>query len=303
MSDLVWRRAQKADTEPLAAFLLPAEELWAGFSGRLMFDGRLRLPTVLRGSVWVAERGGSGGILGALLCHPTRLAFPALPADPGADRGLALASGSWRPAQAIGLTRDVVRYRSAFGLEPLSIVDYRIMARPCPRANGFAAPRDEASADAAEGRAAESPMPRGVIIRRADLSDLDAVLPLQEAYEREEVLTRIHRFNARACRASLARALGRQIVMIAEEGGRVVAKAGTNARGMRVDQVGGVYTIPQLRGRGIARSLMSALLAEIEGSGRRASLFVKPHNAPALSLYRGLGFEELDDFRAEYYER
>jgi predicted GNAT family acetyltransferase len=128
------------------------------------------------------------------------------------------------------------------------------------------------------------------------------MLPLQEAYEREEVLTPIHSFSLPACRASLARALERQVVVLAEEGGTVVAKAGTNARGLAVDQVGGVYTLPARRGRGIAAALMSALLAEIEGAGRRASLFVKPHNAPAMSLYRSLGFVEIDDFRADYYE-
>jgi hypothetical protein len=41
----------------------------------------------------------------------------------------------------------------------------------------------------------------GSTIRRASPADLDALLPLQEAYEREEVLTSIHTFNQAACRA------------------------------------------------------------------------------------------------------
>jgi len=291
VSEAAWRRAIGSDLALLAAFLGPREECLAGFSGRLMKEGRLRLPPILRGAVWLATRPGSGMPYGALLCHPSRLAFPVLPAEAGSERALALASGSWRPAQAIGLSRDVSRYASALGLEARSRVDYRIMTRPSIR-------KDEVRQEAAPPCAP----PLGTALRRAGVADLEAVLPLQEAYEREEVLTPIHAFNSRACRASLARALDRQIVMIAEEGGVVIAKAGTNARGMRVDQVGGVYTIPERRGRGVARALVSALLDEIELSGRRASLFVKPHNAPAMSLYRGLGFQELDDFRADYYE-
>jgi predicted GNAT family acetyltransferase len=125
---------------------------------------------------------------------------------------------------------------------------------------------------------------------------------LQEAYEREEVLTPIHDFNRAACRASLARALERQIVLAAEEGGVLVGKAGTNARGFGVDQVGGVYTLPERRGRGVASALMAALLAEIGSSGKKPALFVKPTNAPARALYRSLGFEDIGDYRADYFE-
>ena len=139
-------------------------------------------------------------------------------------------------------------------------------------------------------------------LRLATLDDLDALVPLQTAYEFEEVLTPIHSFNRAACRASLARALERHLVFVAEEGGVIVGKAATNARGISVDQVGGVYTLPQRRGRGVARALMEELLRAIEGSGRRAVLFVKPENAPARALYRGLGFEEIGDYRADYFE-
>jgi predicted GNAT family acetyltransferase len=145
------------------------------------------------------------------------------------------------------------------------------------------------------------PATPGLTIRRTVASDLDALTPLQEAYEREEVLTAIHEFNQAACRASLARAIDRQLMFAAVEGGVIVGKAGTNARGFRVDQVGGVYTLPERRGRGVAGALMAALLAQIEGSGKTASLFVKPCNAPALSLYRRLGFADIGDYRADYF--
>jgi len=141
----------------------------------------------------------------------------------------------------------------------------------------------------------------GLSLRRAYPADVDDLMYLQEAYEREEVLTSVHEFNRAACRASLLRALERQLVFVAEEDGVFVGKAGTNARGFRVDQVGGVYTLPERRSRGVAGALMAALLAQIEGSGKTASLFVKPCNAPALSLYRRLGFADIGDYRADYF--
>jgi ribosomal-protein-alanine N-acetyltransferase len=56
------------------------------------------------------------------------------------------------------------------------------------------------------------------------------------------------------------------------------------------------------RRRGIARALVSALEREGElGSARVILLEVRESNEPALSLYGGLGFRELDR-RARYYD-
>jgi uncharacterized protein len=299
-----WRRAVAADIPALSEFLKADEERRVGFSGRLLRDdlrqGRsLRLPTPLRGAVWILDAGSvddaagasaprpSRAIGGALLCHPSRLAFPIFPAGAGEDRGLALLAGSFSPASILGMASDVARYESVFGLRPDASVDYRLMSLAVPAS-----------------RAAEAPPPAslpGLSLRRATLADLEALLPLQEAYEREEVLTPVHGFNRAACRASLARTLERQLVFAAWEKGTAMAKAGTNARGFDVDQVGGVYTLPSRRGRGIAAALMSLLLADIREAGKRPSLFVKPGNAPALALYRGFGFEDLGGYRADYF--
>jgi [ribosomal protein S18]-alanine N-acetyltransferase len=55
------------------------------------------------------------------------------------------------------------------------------------------------------------------------------------------------------------------------------------------------------RRRGVARSLVSDLRREGERGGSRLILLeVRESNAPALALYRALGFEELDR-RARYY--
>ena len=316
MSAGLWRRAQRADVPALCAFLAARERTCAGFSGRLLREEAgglrvLRLPSALRGGVWIREAqegsGKPGGKLsGALLCHPSGLAFPVFseaddPARQGPDSGLGglaraisilQASRAWRPASVAGAARDVDRLEAAARLEPVVKVGYVSMSLEPPAAARLAAAGD-ARAD------------RAFRVRRAVASDLDALMPLQEAYEREEVLTPIHEFNEAACRAALARGLELQLMYVAEEtgprgGSRIVAKAGTNARGLGVDQIGGVFTVPERRGRGAGLALMEALLGEIGAAGRGASLFVKPGNAAALALYRRLGFAETGAYRADY---
>jgi GNAT superfamily N-acetyltransferase len=313
-----WRRAVKADIPALSEFLKADEERRVGFSGRLMLgDAVLRLPSPLRGAVWILENlsgpGGAGragvaapAIVGAVLCHPSRLAFPIFPAGEGRDRDLAALASAFAPASVIGMESDVRRYESLSGISPQASVAYRLMSR------GGAARSLEPSSPGIGPRGVDRrdevapgsgrPVYPGLSARLASPADLDALMCLQEAYEREEVLTSVHEFNLAACRASLARALERQLIYVAEEYGVPVGKAGTNARGFGVDQIGGVYTLPERRGRGVARLLMEELLFEIGRSGKRAALFVKPTNASARALYFGLGFRDVGDYRADYFE-
>jgi predicted GNAT family acetyltransferase len=90
---------------------------------------------------------------------------------------------------------------------------------------------------------------------------------------------------------------------MAELGGVPVAKAGTNARGFTTDQIGGVFTRPDLRHRGAARAVMTALLEHVRRDRRQACLFVKKDNAPAIRLYLGLGFDVRGEYRISYYGR
>lgn len=127
------------------------------------------------------------------------------------------------------------------------------------------------------------------------------LLPLQTAYEVEEVLLPGRRPNPAASRATLLSSLEHQLVLVATYRGSVVARVATNARGYRGDQVGGVYTDPQWRNRGVARWLMTVLLARLRREQRNASLFVKLDNQPAQELYRSLGFAFESPFRISYY--
>jgi len=192
---------------------------------------------------------------------------------------------------AVGPARDVLRFESLFGLKGLVEVHYRLMRRLAPADRCRFDRNTDSDADG-------SP----VLVRRAEAGDLEGLLPLQEAYEKEEVLTPIHRFDAGASRAGLAHSLRHELVVAALRDGEFAGKAATNARSFTYDQIGGVFVRPELRRKGIGGMLMRSLLDLLASQNKGAVLFVKLKNSAARALYSGLGFEEIEDYRADYYE-
>ena len=131
--------------------------------------------------------------------------------------------------------------------------------------------------------------------------DAKLLREIQEAYEREEVLLPGHAFNPRVSMENLRYHLKNQLVLYALHGGEVIAKAATNARGFGCDQLGGVFTKPQYRRRGVARWLVAILIRHLRKEDKSSSLFVKPQNLAAVELYRDLGFTIVGPFRISYY--
>lgn len=139
-------------------------------------------------------------------------------------------------------------------------------------------------------------------VRRASVHDVRALFPLQRDYEKEEVLLNPRKFNSTASFLSLQKNLRREIIYVAELDGVPVAKAGTNARGMNYFQIGGVFTVPSLRGRGIGKIIMRALMWEIAQRKKHLCLFVKRSNQSAIRLYTSLGFTLRDKYAISYYQ-
>ena len=76
-----------------------------------------------------------------------------------------------------------------------------------------------------------------------------------------------------------------------------VAMAAFNARTAEMAQVGGVYTPPELRGKGYGRCVVAAALATARESGaKRGILFTAESNRPAQSAYRAIGFRPIGDY-------
>ncbi len=184
----------------------------------------------------------------------------------------------------MGTRQDVAALEPAFNTAPQHTIDYNLLALDWPH---FPPPERPPHPEL------RYYIPQPPQWRR--------LLSLQTAYEVEEVLLPGRRPNLAASRATLLHSLEHQLVLVATYRDTVVARVATNARGFRGDQVGGVYTDPEWRNRGVARWLMTVLLAQLHKEQRNASLFVKLDNQPAQELYRSLGFLFESPFRISYY--
>ena len=121
------------------------------------------------------------------------------------------------------------------------------------------------------------PAPAGVVIRRGTLADLPRLVAF---YADAEHLTRSP--------AAVERPLRDTRLWLAEQTGNIVATALTNAETSHLAMIGGVYTPPAMRGRGLSQAVCSALCAELMAAQKQPILYWDTPAAGA--VYRKLGF-------------
>lgn len=280
-----WTPLTKRTLPGLIQFLAPVEWSCVSFTDKLGGGHTPRLPEGNHRVIVRLRR--DGRVDGAILQSAGGLYHPVLDAAaPNIEEAAAaiLLRGSRRLFSIMGITRDVYALESALRRSARQEVEYHLMVqdeppveRPYPR------------------------LPQGMAIRKACESDSVPLIGLQEKYEIEEVLLDGSRFNRAASLRRLVETLRTQVVYVAEWNGTPIAKAGTNARGFFYDQIGGVFTDRRLRSKGIGSQLMRRLLSHIADEKKSGTLFVKKHNAPALRMYRGLGFAIQESFRISYF--
>ncbi|MDR1909389.1 MAG: GNAT family N-acetyltransferase [Spirochaetaceae bacterium] len=277
-----WRPVTEADREAAERFLRERERHCVTLCSR--FRAPLR-----RDRLW-AFSGRKLRDLRALLLFHNYTLFPAL--VPGASAG--------------SLPGSLGRLLWRFPLHALH--------GPLPDAESFAAAleglglrvRDEYNYDllSLDGPPAPGSLllgPSGLTIGRPGLEHLEELFRLQAAYELEEVLPRGASFNAPASRLNLQRILAEEFLLAAWLDGKMVGKINTNAESFTRHQIGGVYVLPEYRGRGIAGRLTAELAAAVQARGRGLSLFVKKWNAAARAVYFRVGFAQDGDYRISYY--
>lgn len=87
-------------------------------------------------------------------------------------------------------------------------------------------------------------------------------------------------------------------VWVLERDGELVARSGFNARIPEAVQIGGVWTPPELRGRGFGRCVVASHLLAARGDGVTTSiLFTGDANVAAQRAYVALGFEPVGRYR------
>ncbi|MEI6388693.1 MAG: GNAT family N-acetyltransferase [Spirochaetota bacterium] len=297
-----WAKAGPRDLPRLERFLRYREAYAASFISKLLWKGNLSLPLDARSGVWIrAESEGAAPVEAAVLGLAGGAFYPQLPGSDADLPGLArLLEPVFRgifgvagnpPSTVTGTSSSVASFEAALRLSPAWVVDYLLMTLPAARSVGPARSRPAAIGS--------------LRVERAGPGDIEALVPLQKAYELEEVIIPLHVFDAEASRAWLSRMLRTEFIARAfREGQRgsleVLGKAGTNARAFTIDQIGGVFVRPEFRGRGIARAMMDFLIARLGAEGRATALFVKKANVAALALYEALGYATIDEYRADY---
>ncbi|MGO9310814.1 MAG: GNAT family N-acetyltransferase [Spirochaetia bacterium] len=273
-----WRQAGRRDLGALLEFLLPEEALFVPFTSRLRAGSR--------GFEIHMDTDATGAVRDCFLHTSSGLLLPALSTGARDDRELSALLGNLRPMvhSIMGVGRCVDVIEANLPLPPTTRVEYFLM-----------------TLDGDSRHPVLPPEPSGLRVRKADAYDADLLYPMQKCYELEEVVIAPAHFNDAQCLKSLRLALREQLVYVAEVEGVPVSKAATNARGYKVDQIGGVYTAPSQRGKGLGRAVVSALLKEVFSEKQAACLFVKKHNRSALALYERLGFSPTADYVISYY--
>lgn len=133
--------------------------------------------------------------------------------------------------------------------------------------------------------------------------DTDLLYPLQKEYELVEVLPKGEFFNSLLCKVNLKKQLSFQYVigLFEQTNLKFVAKAGTNAQGLNWVQIGGVYTIPALRRKGIACCLVKKIATTMKCKKVKTCLFVNIVNTTAKHAYENAGFISKGLFSITYF--
>ncbi|MDR2602658.1 MAG: GNAT family N-acetyltransferase [Spirochaetaceae bacterium] len=146
----------------------------------------------------------------------------------------------------------------------------------------------------------ETAQVEGLSLRVPSFSDMDELTPLQEAYQKEEVLCKPEDFNRRLCRLELSKIISGGRALIAEMNGKIIGKINTNAIAYKHCQIGGVYVAPEYRSLGVASRLTSEFTRYLLSEKSGASLFVKKSNAAAQRVYEKCGFNKISGYRISY---
>ncbi len=142
---------------------------------------------------------------------------------------------------------------------------------------------------------------QAVYAANCPLNLLDALLPLQEAYEREEVLGDGQAYSPLRSKVILKKSLAEKNVYAVFFYEQIVSKGAINATGQNCVQLGGIFTAPEFRKRGFAEFLIKQIVAVERKMGKHIVLFVKPKNVAALTLYKRCGFSNFGRLKISYF--
>lgn len=138
-------------------------------------------------------------------------------------------------------------------------------------------------------------------IQRCSEKDIDFLMPLQQEYDKVEVIPDGDSLNKEASKRNLLRLLKSQEIYAIVQNNQFCAKAGTNAQGLNWVQIGGVYTDITSRNKGFAQILVSHIAHSYYIRGKNVTLFVRKNNESAKHAYKKAGFTFDSFYTILYY--
>jgi ribosomal protein S18 acetylase RimI-like enzyme len=277
----VWRKMKNREAAESEALLRDHEFWCVGASGRFLRrkNGEDK--------VWTLRDGA--GSLSALVMQCGQTIMPVLCGLKDIPPPKFL-SGFLAPVpvhSVQGLRNEAITFENALarmGRETAENIDYDLMyTNRSPNAACFASG------------------PAGLVIRKAEFTDLEGLAVLQTGYEQEEVRPKGTETDPLVSRLNMSQILGREQVMTAELGGFLVGKINTSAVSFTRFQVGGVYVHPDFRSLGIGLRMTAVFIHSLIAQGKGVTLFVRKANPAARRIYQRLGFSFAGDYRISYY--
>lgn len=146
-------------------------------------------------------------------------------------------------------------------------------------------------------RSAPSDIPPVPTLRRARPDEFDVMLPACAAMFEEELgyspLISGRAYYEQRVRTLIERGFS---LVDRDPDGRVIFKAELGNVSPRATQIQGVWMNHSVRGQGLAKSYMSAVVDMALDVAPIVSLYVNDYNRTALNVYRRVGFEEIGEF-------
>lgn len=136
------------------------------------------------------------------------------------------------------------------------------------------------------------------LCRFSTVRDLQRLVPACAAMHLEEVGIDPMERDAVGYRDRVRELVEKKHSIVRMEQGRIAFKCEFSAVTPEAVQLMGVWTAPEFRRRGVARSSMLEVCGHILRQGAAVTLFVNDFNTPAVRLYESLGFTRIGVNRA-----
>jgi RimJ/RimL family protein N-acetyltransferase len=135
-----------------------------------------------------------------------------------------------------------------------------------------------------------------VTVRRAKLDEWRAVAESSASMIRQE-LEYDPRRNSVSFNTSIREMIERRLWWVGIAGGQLCFFCNIGPWSDQTAQLQGIWTPPELRGRGLATASLAAICDRLLEISPTLSLYVNDFNEAAIALYRRIGFEHVGDFQ------